>query len=84
MTPKEKAIELINKYHSLELIELTKITDGLNIGTTSKQCALIAVDEILNSWYPVNIHCGYEFHHDNLTTSFYEYWKQVKNEIEKL
>ena len=50
----------------------------------SKKYALIAVDEIMNSWYPVNIYCGHEFHHDNLTRSFYEYWEQVKNEIEKL
>jgi hypothetical protein len=50
----------------------------------SKRDALIAVDEIMNSWHPVNIYCGHEFHHDNLTRSFYKYWEQVKNEIKKL
>lgn len=74
MTPKEKAKELRDKYFNV----------GDQEFDYSKEFSLIAVDEILNSWYPVNIHCGYEFNHDNLTTSFYEYWEQVKNEIEKL
>ena len=38
MTPKEKAIELVNKY--------LRIYDGRVI--QGKQCALITVDEILN------------------------------------
>lgn len=75
MTPREEASKLIVNYQlkckSLDYQQ-------------AKECALIAVDEILNSWYPVNIHSGYEFNHDNLTTSFNEYWEQVKEEIKKL
>ena len=76
MTPKEKAIELVNKFriHS----PVWEVKDD------AKKCALIAVDEILNSWYPVNIHSGHEFHHDNLATSFYEYWEEVKQQINNL
>ena len=67
MTPKEKAKELYLRY-----------TDALNIRdlqTTAnpfaKQCALIAVDEILN-------------HHSqeqNLYRIDTYYWKEVKQEI---
>ena len=70
MTPKEKAKELVSKY-----IHLTKQTTGAN-GTiyTSKQCALIAVDEILEASL-------YQF--DEMD-KYVIYWQQVKQEIEKL
>jgi hypothetical protein len=45
MTPKEKAIELVNKY--------LQIYDG--IVTEAKRCALIAVDEILNLCWNGNL-----------------------------
>jgi hypothetical protein len=59
MTPKEKAKDLFDKYW--EEIEI-----GYN---NSKQCALIAVDEIIN-------------YSDEWGDS--EYWQEVKQEIEKL
>ena len=43
MTPKEKAVELVNKY-----VNLSKITASSEyIQYQAKQCALIAVDEII-------------------------------------
>lgn len=69
MTPKEKAEELIGKYVSL--------TDGWVYGIKNwehkKQCALIAVDEILKvaSFY-------------NDSQAEVTYWQEVKQEIEKL
>jgi hypothetical protein len=45
MTPKEKAIELVNKY--------LQIYDGRV--TEAKRCALIAVDEILNLCWNGNL-----------------------------
>jgi len=62
MTPKEKAKELVNKY--------LQIYDGRVI--EAKECALIAVDEILNT---KGVYYNY--------TEF-DYWQQVKQEIEKL
>ena len=58
MTPKEKAEELVNKM-------------DLEYGTPAKQCALIAVDEILNqfTWKP---------------STGMSFWEEVKQEIEKL
>ena len=65
MTPKEKAEELFSKY-----LELGKdYTRGVSMKDLAKQCALIAVDEILSA-------IGFSVND--------EYWGQVKQEIEKL
>lgn len=67
MKPKEKAIELINKYN---LVVLDTALGGSN--KRVKQCSLILVNEIINE---LNI------------TDFgnrWNYWNEVKQEIEKL
>ncbi len=69
MTPKEKALELYSNY--LEIMPSNLIFDLIHY--LSKQCALIAVDEILNV-----IIGSYEYELEN------KYWQQVKQEIEKL
>jgi hypothetical protein len=68
MTPKEKAQELVSKY-----IHLTKQTTGAN-GTiyNSKQCALIAVDELIYET---------QFEVPNIRQ---RWWFEVKKEIENL
>jgi hypothetical protein len=63
MTPKEKADELFNKYDNYPLTYEWK-----------KQCALIAVDEIL-------LH---EKNNHSELDKISEYWEEVKQEIEKL
>lgn len=70
MTPKEKARELVERYHD---------EFGM-LWYTAKKCALIAVDEILNVRSLKSQRCGYEIVNDG----YIEYWQQVKNEIEKL
>lgn len=70
MIPKEKAKELVNNF---KLNVLDYEGSGLNT-YKAKQCALIAVDEILNS--PKD---GYVHFQDVI-----EYWEEVKSEIEKL
>jgi hypothetical protein len=62
MTPKEKAKELYFKMHSQEQI----------VSKEAKQCALIAVDEILNV-----IIGSYDYELEN------KYWQEVKQEIEE-
>lgn len=44
MTPKDKALELYNKYEQLG----RDFTRGVSMKEFAKQCALMAVDEILN------------------------------------
>jgi hypothetical protein len=69
MTPKEKALELYNKFFT-NVPFLTAGCHPLDDYNAAKQCALIAVDEILNS-----ILGNYEF--DFLRN----YWQEVKQEI---
>jgi len=76
MTPQEKAKELFKKYLSINLSQVNDLVDGIRI-SLAKTCALIAVDEILNC----NPHTN-EFNTDVYST--YDYWFQVKQEIEKL
>ena len=73
MTPKEKAINLVHKFCST--------TDGYYKSKknlkNAKECALIAVDEILNTQWQFSVLSMYG-------TPFNYYWKQVKTEIEAL
>jgi hypothetical protein len=71
MTPKEKAKELVNRYMNLNKV---KLSDYSVIYTpTAKQCALIAVDEILNVLW-----------HTHKNETEYRYYQEVKQEILKL
>ena len=66
MTPKEKAKELVNKY--------LQIYDGRV--PQAKQCALIAVDEIIKELTEEISPSVHGFRH--------KYYQEVKQEIEKL
>ena len=77
MTPKEKAEQLVGKCFD------TFINDDDNhyVETAwglSKQCALVAVDEILEEFDNV------PFNDDEYETYKIKYWTEVKQEIEKL
>jgi uncharacterized protein YxeA len=72
MTAKEKAKELVEKYFYLFSLELENTIADYE----AKQCALIAVDEILKeygTYYKVEVNGKYV-----------SYWQEVKKEIEKL
>jgi hypothetical protein len=71
MTPKEKADKLCMRF----LIQTTTdIPYGIN-KAIAKECALIAVDEI------INIACDVSDYDKSVTKS---YWIEVKQEIESL
>jgi hypothetical protein len=74
MTPKEKAIELYFKYFSM--IKIESLIDRVSSIPYVKQCALIAVDEILKA---VN-----DPDDTFLSKDGVDYWQEVKKEIEKL
>jgi 2-hydroxy-3-keto-5-methylthiopentenyl-1-phosphate phosphatase len=66
MTQKEKAKQLVEKmiiYHSPDESDYE----------AAKQCALIAVDEIMNYMTP-----------QTDSKEAFDYWREVKQEIEKL
>ena len=74
MTPKEKAGELIDKFKLKH-----KFFTNSFIKTTAKQCALIAVDEILNGYEFDSLEIQHKRIMDNIN-----YWDKVKQEIENL
>ena len=79
MNPKQKAIELVDKFYQTtpneswinEPLGIAKEYKGWN---QSKECALIAVEEIM---------LNEKINHSSLDKT-YEYWEEVKNEIQKL
>jgi orotate phosphoribosyltransferase len=74
MTPKEKAIEIYTKMYN-------EVYASYGTDFLAKQCALIAVNEILSSGVDVNYYfdksVGYMITNQ-------EYYQEVKQEIEKL
>ena len=77
MTPKEKAIELVTNM-SFSKSKVADYVTGEMVDIPgniyAKQCALIAVDEILNVTAGLNGWIG----------GFQSYWEEVQQEIEKL
>jgi hypothetical protein len=87
MTPKEEAKELVDKFYmplplKREVItKVKKIPFEYNDWGVAKQCALIAVDKIMETdpmieWGESDAGIEYK--------SNYDYWQEVKQEIEKL
>ena len=74
MTPKEKAEELVDKmYFSRRYNEIENYIAAKE-WEHAKQCALIAVDELIKSWdKDLYENCGAS-----------EYWQEVKEELLKL
>ena len=67
MTPKEKAEELVDRYSELGIGHPTSLL-------LAKQCALIAVDEIIKE---TKLHDKTIYQHGRTF-----YWQEVKQEIE--
>ena len=70
MTPKEKAIELFDKFNKPDTTHYPYVHNA-------QQCALIAVDEIAKC----TKHEKQEFENDRFSE---HYWDEVKQEIEAL
>jgi hypothetical protein len=73
MTPQEKAIELMNRFehqYNLDISEDIGIR-GIDY-EMAKQCALIAVNEIWNALESARVF------------EEYDYWQEVKQEIENI
>jgi hypothetical protein len=85
MTPKEKAKELVGMFmpHAMYESEIfvDKATAENQFKFNCKQCALIAVDEIIEEL------AGIWCHYGNIESQIEQrqsYWLEVKQEIEKL
>ena len=77
MTPKEKAKKLFDKYY----IVCQEYTEEIQCSIQAKECALIAVDEIIQQWEVIDTYIA-DFG-GKLNQSL-KYWQEVKQEIEKL
>tara|TARA_R110000868_G_scaffold401094_1_gene676400 strand:+ start:216 stop:446 length:231 start_codon:yes stop_codon:yes gene_type:complete len=71
MSPEQEAVELVNKYYNLFSIGLESYISMYE----AAQCALEAVDVILNADIPIT--------DSEDADAFYNYWTQVYNELEK-
>lgn len=77
MTPKEKAKELIEKYCQIlfDDVQIVNISSPI-------RCALIAVDEIINS-FNAFMDSRKNFRHE-LEIDAERYWQKVKEEIQDI
>ena len=76
MTPKEKAQELFYK-----ILKHSFSDESVSALHRAKQCALIAVDEIINT---LNSDIRDLDVRGNILLYLIDYWREVKQEIEKL
>ena len=82
MTPQEKAKELVDKFSNHSFYDQSKNNQCQFIETkeSAKQCALIAVDEILAAiQLPPIENKGHALYDSQV-----DYWRQVHSEIENL
>lgn len=83
MTPKEKAIELVDKFNKPDTTHYPYVHNA-------QQCALIAVDEIISEGIENGVDDfysdqGYYINNETyLVLGYSEFWQEVKQEIEAL
>jgi hypothetical protein len=83
MTPKEKAFELVYKYYKItKEFEFIKGEGLVPYYGSAKQCALIAVDEMMEVYVSACVAMGMSKEDAEKKQS--KYLQEVKTEIEKL
>ena len=89
MTPKEKAKELWTTYRFALSIKNAPLGEQKDL--IAKQCALIAVDEVINSnpRYPNNVDWDdaggtHAYYYEAQFEEAEKYWEEVKQEINNL
>ena len=81
MTPREKAEELVDKMYFSRRYDDTENYIPQRAHDHAKQCALIAVDEILNSFYNVFDDFVVESSKTGGYRNMKNYWREVEREI---
>ena len=77
MTPKEKAIELVDKFNKPDTTHYPYVHNA-------QQCALIAVDELIKYQDYFMDYVRMDLPSNLVAGLPYKYWDKVKQEIEKL
>ena len=87
MTPQQKAYHLIERFIPQIICKI----DQEEVFNKAKEYTLIAVDEIIDSSqrYPSNVDwddCGatHQYYYEEQREEALKFWKEVKQEIEKL
>ena len=83
MLPIEKAKQLIKKYNEYAYTPWNGGKDEMSTEEASKECALIAVEELINMANLYDIHNAKEPTHI-YTFNVVLYWQEVKSELERL
>lgn len=88
MTPKEKAEVLVNRFNLFVYCfvgsgMLTNDADDSAIRMNAKQCALIAVTQIINEYESNICNKGYDYDFE-MWDMQRDYWKEVQFEISNL
>ena len=86
MEPKEKALELVEKFENyVDYQGDDCFNEREKMLINAKNCALIAVDEIVNNIYKSSSLEKYHINNDTMNeVEAISYWQEVKQEIEKL
>ena len=79
MSPKEKAWSLVQKQYSDAIYKA--LAYGVATTETAKKCALICVNEIMAAQEPVHDFRSQVPYKD---TIYFEYWDEVRKQIELL
>jgi hypothetical protein len=79
MIPKEKSIHLVKRYSCLHHGIDENLLENVVVSDYAIESALIAVDEILNELFEITLVTGSSYVHKHI-----DYYKEVKNEINKL
>jgi hypothetical protein len=80
-SPKEKAKLIFNHYHNLIQEIGGDMGQEIIVSILAKNCALIAVDEIIDSHYKIK---NFLFNEIGYLITNPEYWQEVKEEINNL
>jgi hypothetical protein len=83
MTPKEKARELVNQYRIILMNEDTECGNEILCTEIAKQCALIAVDEMIGEYQSMSDLESILVINNKPTFVVHQlvYWQEVKQEI---
>jgi hypothetical protein len=78
MKPQEKAISLVDSYRLILIKSDTDAGEEILCTLMAKECALVAVDEIIDFMEIKSEQANYSY-----STLIY-YWKNVRRELDKL
>lgn len=78
MNAKNKAEQIFNRFYTLFIETNSEISEEITISILSKECSIITVNEVIADASKKNSHI------DRNQLSDYDYWWEVKKELQKM